>query len=329
MFNIGQIKIKYPLILAPMAGVTDLPFRMICKKMGASLMYTEFVSAEGIIRENNKTLEMIKFDEKERPLGVQIFGDNPEVVGKSAKYIYENFKPDIIDINFGCPVPKITKKGAGSAALRDLSLMSDIASSVICNVPQIPITVKMRAGWDSSNIVAVDAGVMLEKLGIKAVTLHARTTKQGYSGHSDWSIIKDLKDNVNIPIIGNGDVHNLDTFLKMRDSTNCDAVMIGRGALGNPWIFKEIKSYFDQEKYNEKSLYELVDVCKNHVALLEENKNEITCLNLSKKHLNFYIKNFSGSSKWRKDIMSCININEIKNVLDVMTDYFIDENNLN
>ena len=328
MFKIDEIEIDYPVILAPMAGVTDLPFRLICKEMGASLMYTEFVSAEGIIRENTKTLDMIRFTDKERPLGVQIFGDKPEVVGQSAKYIYDNFKPDIIDINYGCPVPKITKRGAGSAALRDLTLMAEITAAVIESVPNVPVTAKMRAGWDMNNIVAVEAGILLEKIGIKALTLHARTTKQGFSGHSNWSIIKDLKSNIDIPVIGNGDVWSLDDYLAMRSETNCDAVMIGRGALGNPWIFKEIKSYYDKIEYRERSIIDLVDVCIKHVSLLKKNKNEIASINLSKKHLNFYIKNFKDSSTWRKKIMSSLNIDDINSVLKEMKDFYIEEKSL-
>ena len=245
MFNIGKVKIKYPVLLAPMAGVTDMPFRTICKQMGASMMYTEFVSAEGIIRENTKTLDMIKFADFERPIGVQIFGDNPKVVGKSAKYIKDNFNPDIIDINFGCPVPKITKKGAGSAALKNLSLMNDIALSVVENANGTPVTAKIRAGWDSNSIVAIEAGKILEKCGLKAMTLHGRTTKQGYSGSSDWNLIKKLKNEINIPVIGNGDVSSISDFKKIVEETGCDAVMIGRAALGNPWIFEEIKCHYE------------------------------------------------------------------------------------
>ena len=318
MFNIGNVKIKYPLLLAPMAGVTDMPFRTICKKMGASMMYTEFVSAEGIIRENTKTLDMIKFADFERPIGVQIFGDNPEVVGKSAKYINKKFKPDIIDINFGCPVPKITKKGAGSAALRDLSLMNDIATSVVENTNGTPVTAKIRAGWDSNSIVAIDAGKLLEKIGLKAMTLHARTTKQGYSGKSDWKLIKELKKEVNIPVIGNGDVSSLDDFKEIINETSCDAVMIGRAALGNPWIFKEIMSYYNNVDYNEPTFNEKVITCLNHIELLEKYKNETACINLSKKHIAYYIKSFKNSSKWRKQIMSKNSIFDIKEILHDM-----------
>ena len=326
MFNIDNIKIKYPLILAPMAGVTDSPFRTICKKMGASLMYTEFVSAEGIIRESVKTLDMIRFKEYERPLGVQIFGDNPDVVGKSAKYIYEKFKPDLIDINFGCPVPKITKRGAGSAALKNLNLMDEISRSVVENVAKIPVTAKIRAGWDSNSIVAIDAGKLLEKNGLKAITLHARTTKQGFSGKSDWLMIKDLKENINIPVIGNGDVSTLHDYRNMKTITNCDAVMIGRGALGNPWIFKEIKSYHENTLYKEPSIIEILDLCLMHINLLEENKNEKACINLSKKHINYYVKNFKESSIWRRKLMLLENISEIKSVINKMKKHYNNEN---
>ena len=196
MFNIGNIKIKSPLFLAPMAGVTDHPFRLICKEYGAGVVYTEFVSANGIIRENLKTLEMMRFTDEERPLGIQIFGDDAEIVGKSAKMVNEMFNPDIIDINYGCPVPKVTKRGAGSAALRDLCLMDDSTIAVVEAVPEVPVTVKMRAGWDSKSIVIPEAGPRLEAHGVQAIALHPRTTKQSYKGLSDWNLIKLLKESV-------------------------------------------------------------------------------------------------------------------------------------
>ena len=185
MFKIGNIKVNNPLFLAPMAGITDHPFRTICKRFGAGLVYTEFVSADGIIRENEKTLNMIKFTDEERPIGVQIFGDQPEVVSKSAKYICQTFKPDLIDINYGCPVPKVTKKGAGSAALKDLCIMKDITEAVVESVPNTPVTVKMRAGWNSDNIVSTKAGILLEEVGVKAIALHGRTTSQLFKGKAN------------------------------------------------------------------------------------------------------------------------------------------------
>ena len=315
MFKIGNIKIESPLFLAPMAGVTDHPFRVICKRFGAGMVYTEFVSADGIIRENEKTLNMIKFSEEERPIGVQIFGDDPEVVSKSAKYIYDNFKPDLIDINYGCPVPKVTKKGAGSAALKDLCIMEDITAAVIDAVPQIPITVKMRVGWDSENIVSTKAGVLLEKLGIKAIALHGRTSTQLYKGKANWDYIKELKESVNIPVIGNGDVLNYADFNNMREYTKCDAVMIGRGALGNPWVFSNILDKIFSEDYKINNLDTVKKTCIEHIKLLIENKAEKVSVGLSKKHLSWYLKGFKNSSIYRKEIMYCENVNDMIKIL--------------
>ena len=318
MFKIKNIRIDNPVILAPMAGVTDHPFRVLCKEMGAGIVYTEFVSAEGIIRENIKTLDMIKFKDIERPIGVQIFGDNPDVVGKSAKYIYENFKPDIIDINYGCPVPKVTKRGAGSAALKNLNLMHEITQSVVENVTNIPVTAKIRAGWDNNSIVAIEAGQLLEKIGICAMTLHARTTKQGFTGTADWKIIKDLKENINIPVIGNGDVVDLKSFIKMKDYTKCDAVMIGRGSLGNPWIFKDIVSYLNNKSSYSVSISDKIDMCKKHIKLLEKNKTKVASINLSKKHLSYYLKGFDNSSFWRKKIVRSDSTDDMRAILENM-----------
>ena len=313
--KIGNLNINVPLFLAPMAGVTDRPFRKICKNMGAGVVYTEFVSANGIIRENRKTLDMIKFTEDERPIGVQIFGEDPEVVGKSAKIIYNKFKPDIIDINYGCPVPKITKKGAGSAALKDLCLMNDITLAVIENVKEVPITVKMRTGWDDNSIVSTEAGIILEKIGVSAITLHPRTTKQQFTGISNWEYIKELKSAVAIPIIGNGDVRTIDDYNMMKDMTNCDGVMIGRAALGNPWIFQDIISNNFNKSQTIVDNSNNFDLCIKHIKLLEEEKGKSICVNLAKKHLGWYLKGFDGATKYRKDIMNCTNIENIYNVL--------------
>ena len=193
--EIGNLKLDFPFFLAPMAGVTDYAYRVIAKEFGAGVVYSEFVSAHGIIRKNEKTLKMIEFSNFERPIGIQIFGDTPEVMEDAAKFVKEEFNPDLIDINYGCPVPKVTKKGAGSAALKDLCLMEEITEAVV-NAVNIPVTVKMRAGWNSESIVSTDAGMKLEKIGIKAITLHPRTTVQMYKGSANWDLIKELKENV-------------------------------------------------------------------------------------------------------------------------------------
>ena len=305
MLNIGNLSIHTPIFLAPMAGVTDYSFRIICKEHGAGIVYSEFVSAHGIIRKNEKTLDMIRFTDKERPIGIQIFGDEPEVMANAARFVADQFKPDIIDINYGCPVPKITKRGAGSAALKDLCLMEEITSAVVESVPQLPVTVKMRAGWDSQTIIVEKAGNQLEKAGVKAITLHPRTTKQYFTGKSDWSLIKILKQAVSIPVVGNGDVGTADDVKRMFEETGCDAVMIGRAALGNPWIFREIKSIFEKTVLPSAPLVEdRISMCRRHLNLLVENRGERVGLNLMRKHFGWYIKNFPGAGEFRKELVT-------------------------
>ncbi len=313
--QIGNVKLDNPVFLAPMAGVTDKPFRIICKQMGAGLVYTEFVSSNGIIMENKKTLKMIEFTEKERPIGVQIFGDDPEIVGKSAKIICQMFKPDIIDINFGCPVPKIANKGAGSGALKDLRLMKNMAENVINNSGDTPVTVKMRSGWDHNNIISTKAGIMLEEIGVKAITLHPRTKKQMFTGLSNWKLIKDLKNSVSIPVIGNGDIHNADDAIKMFNSTGCDAVMIARGVLGDPWLLQSIKNKLNNKKDKNITTLDRINMCKKHFELLKQDKTESLCVNYTKKHFNWYLKGFQGASEVRKKFMATSTSKEISILL--------------
>lgn len=314
-FKIGSLLINNPIFLAPMAGVTDRPFRLICKKKGAGMMYTEFVSANGIIRENQKTLDMIKFSDIERPLGVQIFGDEADIIGKSAKLISERFNPDIIDINFGCPVPKIANKGAGSGALKDKNLMKDIVKEVIRNSSDIPVTVKMRAGWDSNSIISTEAGLMLEKLGVQAITLHPRTRSQSFKGFADWELIRELKETVNIPVIGNGDIKDPDDAINMFNETNCDAIMVARAVLGNPWILESIFNKLNGLKEKPVSISDRINICKEHFNLLLEDKNEQVCINYTKKHFNWYLKGFAGASKLRRKFMKVKSTEEIRNLL--------------
>ena len=320
--QIGSLYISMPVFLAPMAGITDHPFRVLCREMGAGVVYTEFVSANGIIRENMKTLSLMKFTEKERPIGIQLFGEIPEVVGKSAKIVFDMLQPDIIDINYGCPVPKVTKKGAGSAALKDLCLMDEITHAVVESVPEIPVTVKMRAGWDQDSIVSTEAGVRMEKIGVAAITLHPRTTKQQFTGKSNWNLIKELKQAVKIPVIGNGDVHTGKDYFRMKKETGCDGVMIGRAALGNPWIFKSIQDAVNGKPAYNLLIQEKIKTCNRHFKMLEEYYNEQLCVNLSKKHFSYYFKGFSGASRWRKNIMQTNKSKEINNLLQEMENTF-------
>ncbi|MFL2510846.1 MAG: tRNA dihydrouridine synthase DusB [Candidatus Neomarinimicrobiota bacterium] len=312
--KIGNLKLDFPFFLAPMAGVTDYAFRVIAKEFGAGVVYSEFVSAHGIIRKNEKTLNMIKFSEFERPIGIQIFGDTPEVMENAARLVYKKFKPNLIDINYGCPVPKVTKKGAGSAALKDLCLMEDITEAVVKAV-DIPVTVKMRAGWNSENIVSTQAGINLEKIGIKAITLHPRTTVQMYKGHANWDLIKELKDNVKIPVIGNGDIKSIDDINKMFTQTNCDGIMIGRAALGNPWFFTQIKKYINNEDFNDISLKERLEICQKHLELLVQIHGEVVGSNNMKKHFAWYFKGFKGASFFRKKFVLAKNYSEMKDFL--------------
>ena len=285
--KIGSVKIESPVFLAPMAGVTDYAFRILCKEMGAGVVYSEFVSADGIIRENQKTLDLIHFHEEERPIGIQMFGSSPEVMAQAARFVVDNFRPDILDINYGCPVPKVTKRGAGSAALKDLCLMDEITASVVESVPDVPVTVKMRSGWNKESIVTPEAGERLEKIGIKAITLHPRTTVQSYLGQADWSLIKELKQTVSIP-----------------------------GALGNPWFFRETLALLKGEPLPEKcTVSERVEMCQRHFDLLLENRGEHWGMNLMRKHFGWYIRGFPGAAKFRQALVTAQGLDEMQQEL--------------
>ena len=314
-FKIGDIEIKSPVLLAPMAGVTDYSFRILCKELGAGVVYSEFVSAHGIIRENINTLDLIKFYDEERPIGVQIFGDYPEVMAQAAKYVVDNFKPDILDINYGCPVPKITKKGAGSAALKDLVLMKDITQAVVASVPEVPVTIKMRAGWDLQSIIVEEAGELLEKAGVRAIALHPRTAKQTYKGNANWELIKLLKESVSVPVIGNGDITKPDDVFRMYEQTGCDAIMIGRAALGNPWFFKQANALLNGEMTPDPTIQERVELCKRHFDLLLESRGTRKGLYLMRKHFGWYIKGFPGAADFRVRLVEAESIDSAKSIL--------------
>jgi len=315
--KIGDITIETPVFLAPMAGVTDYPFRILCKEQGAGVVYSEFVSAHGIIRENVKTLEMIRFTPEERPIGIQIFGDTPDVMAEAARKVVDLFQPDILDINYGCPVPKVTKRGAGSAARRDLSLMETITSAVVEAVPKVPVTVKMRAGWNHTSIVIPEAGPLLENCGVKAIALHPRTTTDQYHSQADWNLIKILKETVSIPVIGNGDIQVVEDVMRMFEATGCDAVMVGRAALGNPWFFRAAKAMLNGDPPPDPpDLEERIRVCRRHFQLMLEWHGSRTGTNLMRKHFGWYIKDFPGAAALRKQLVTAAGRDEMVQLLD-------------
>lgn len=319
--KIGSVNIEIPVFLAPMAGITDYPFRILCKEMGAGAVYSEFVSADGIIRENTKTLDLICFEETERPIGIQIFGNDGETMSQAAKYVVDRFRPDILDINYGCPVPKVTKKGGGSAALQDLCLMDDITVAVVESVPEVPVTVKMRAGWNHETIVVPEVGERLQNIGVKAIALHPRTSKQRYTGKADWSYIKILKESVSIPVIGNGDVCTIDDMMRMFDETGCDAVMVARAAQGNPWFFREAKARLEGQLIPAPpSLLDIANMCIRHFDLLLENRGERTGTNLMRKHFSNYIKGFPGASIFRQKLVTAPGLAEMRIALNEFID---------
>lgn len=329
MLKIGDIEIENPYFLAPMAGVTDKPFRTICKRMGAGFLYSEFVSSEGIIRNNDKTLQYMNFSKSERPIGIQIFGNNPDSMSRSAKIIETKIKPNLIDLNFGCPVKKVVKKGAGVALMKDIKLMIEITKRIVETV-NLPITAKIRSGWNESSINAVDVAKKLEKVGIKAITIHPRTAKMKYSGRADWTIIRKIKENLKIPVIGNGDVKNSKDAVKMFNETNCDAIMIGRGVLGNPWIFRELdqsisfknnKAKLNTVNFVHPPLKEIFSVMKKHLKLVEDHYPEKIAFNIFKSHFAWYTKGMQNATKYRNQINHTKSIDEIKDIIDLYKNY--------
>ena len=316
MFKIGNIEIKNNIVLAPMAGVCNSAFRKIIKEMGAGLIYAEMVSDKALVYNSKKTKDMLYMEEIERPITQQIFGSDKESFITAAKLIYEEMKPDIIDINMGCPVPKVAVKAqAGSALLKNPEKIKEIVEAVVASVP-VPVTVKIRSGWDHNSINAVEVAKICEQAGASAITVHGRTRSQGYSGKVDYDIIKQVKEAVTIPVIGNGDVTSIETALKMFE-TGCDAIMIGRGCLGNPWLIKELVEYFENNNNIDKPTpKEKIEMCFKHMEYLSKIKCEKVTVLEMRSHIAWYLKGIPDSVEIKNMCFKATKIEELKEILN-------------
>lgn len=319
--KIGPIDLgDKPLLLAPMEDVTDSPFRTICRRKGADIVYTEFISSEALIRDSDIAMHKMDFREEERPFGIQIFGGREEAMEGAAK-VAENNNPDLVDINFGCPVNKIVKKGAGSACLKDLEMMERMAGTVVDAVKNRPVTVKTRLGWDDRTIRIREVALMLQSLGVKALTVHARTRCQKYKGNARWEWLKKLRETpgLEIPIIGNGDVTTPERAKEMFEQTGVDGVMIGRGAIGNPWIFERTRHYLETgELLPEPTIKERLQLCADQLRRSVDHHGERYGVIIMKKHYGQYLKGIRNSRQLRAQIME---EKEMKPILELLLNF--------
>ncbi|MBQ9853819.1 MAG: tRNA dihydrouridine synthase DusB [Bacilli bacterium] len=319
-WKIGNVEIKNQVVLAPMAGISNPAYMKICEEMGVGYAVTELLSAEAIVRDNKKTFDMLNgIESLNIPVAIQIFGSNASSMARAAKIISDLYKNVIIDINMGCPVTKVAVKSkAGACLLKEPDLVREIVSSVVSAVT-VPVTVKIRSGWDSNSINAVQIAKICEESGASAISVHARTRSQFYSGKADWNIINEVKDNVNIPVIGNGDINSFESAKSMIDLTGCDAIMIGRALLGNPWLIKEITTYFNTGEIISKPSYkDRIDMCLKHMDYLLKYKNEKVCVLEMRSHISWYIKGIP----YHKEIQSaCFKAKTKEEIVEILDNY--------
>ncbi len=323
---IGNVNIKGNLILGPMAGVTDLPFRLLCKEQGADLLYTEMVSAKGIEYNNRNTEDLLSIEDKERPIAIQLFGADPYALSEAAKKI-ENRNFDILDINMGCPVPKVVNHGEGAALMNNPKLVGEIVYSLSRAINK-PVTVKIRKGFDDDNINAVEIAKIAEANGAAAIAVHGRTRMQYYTGKADWDIISKVKQAVSVPVIGNGDVYDVHDAIDITNQTGCDGIMLARGAKGNPWIFSQIKEYFVTGIIKAKpEIDEVVQMILTQSKLAIEYKGEFTAMNQMRKHIAWYISGYPNAAKLKNSTSYIKTYEELETILNDYLESISDINN--